>query len=271
MKRIKDSQVDINDPYFNPEAADPVETLASVIEAVCPDIAITEVEPDGVYLPRPLTPEEGNYISESLGITIPIACYNKPSFLPVSDSVHVKDEFNEGDVYNDGTYQGVIKSVNSDSITVESQNEDGDVVDIEIPISDSAEMDEFLMKILLGKKVKCPKTKNEYKIEGKDFLINGKKQFRLPSDVVSAVTQIKSAIKKAKPIKDDIHSFTDKNLEELLVDGTTQVHLDPYETAEDVASLMESEICKYQAPNEEPILLRGEDNGDSTATVTVII
>jgi len=43
-----------------------------------------------------------------------------------------------GDLYNDGTYSGKVKSVSSDEIVIESQNEDGDVVDITIPVTDDA-------------------------------------------------------------------------------------------------------------------------------------
>lgn len=50
----------------------------------------------------------------------------------------VKDsELSVGDIYNDGTYEGKVVDITSDHITLESQNEDGDVVNIEIPIEDS--------------------------------------------------------------------------------------------------------------------------------------
>lgn len=43
------------------------------------------------------------------------------------------NDLHEGDTYNDGTYSGKVKSVNSDDIVVETQNEEGDVVDVTIP------------------------------------------------------------------------------------------------------------------------------------------
>lgn len=270
IKRLKDNYVDIEDPAFDPEAADPVETAASVIEAICPDMRITEIDTDGVYLPRPLSQEEGSTITDYLGISVPLECYNQACYLPVVDSVKgITDDLHEGDVYNDGEYSGVVKSVGSDTITIESQNEDGDVVDIEIPINDSADMDQFLMKIFMGKKATCPKTKHTYQIKGTSFYVDGKSTIDLPKDVVSAVSKVKSYIQKAKPISDDIHSYTDSNLDELFTEGVTVVTLGEDDTAEDLASLMEDELANYQAPNEEPILLKGEDNGDGTATITV--
>lgn len=361
VKRLKDNYVDIEDPAFDPEVADPVETAASVIEAMCPDMRITEIDTDGVYLPRPLTQEEVSNITDYLGISIPLECYYRACYLPVVDSatnvsddtitfggrdmnveetydldtglsddelvevvsqieggnlsayevdreydgetalIHnnstdtewyyssfdgilsklatfapmedsvngITDDLHEGDTYNDGEYSGVVKSIGSDTITIESQNEDGDVVDIEIPINDSADMDQFLMKIFMGKKVTCPKTKHEYQIKGTSFYVDGKSTIDLPEDVVSAVTKVKSYIQKAKPISDDIHSYTDSNLDELFTDGVTTVTLGEDDTAEELASLMEEELANYQAPNEEPILLKGEDNGDGTATITV--
>lgn len=271
VKRLKDNYVDIDDPAFDPEVADPVETAASVIEALCPDIRITEIDTNGVYLPRPLTQEEGSNITEFLGVVVPLECYNQASYLPVVDSVKsITDDLHEGDIYNDGEYSGIVKSVGSDSITIESQNEDGDIVDIEIPINDSSDMDQFLMKVLLGKKVTCPKTKHEYQINGTTFYVDGKSTIDLPEDVVSAVSKIKSYIQKAKPISDDIHSYTDSNLDELFTEGITVVSMGEDDTAEDLASLMEEDLANYQAPNEEPILLKGEDNGDGTATITVV-
>jgi hypothetical protein len=42
-----------------------------------------------------------------------------------------------GDPYNDGTYSGKVKEIQSDKIIVETTNENGDVADVEIPIGDA--------------------------------------------------------------------------------------------------------------------------------------
>lgn len=42
----------------------------------------------------------------------------------------VKDELSVGDIYNDGEYSGRVTSISGDEITLESQSEDGDVVEV---------------------------------------------------------------------------------------------------------------------------------------------
>lgn len=51
----------------------------------------------------------------------------------------IKDSLSTGDVYNDGKYSGRVKEIGADSITIESEDEEGDVVDITIPIDDGVD------------------------------------------------------------------------------------------------------------------------------------
>lgn len=371
VKRIKDEMIDINDPQFNPEVSDPVETAAAVVEAICPDMEITEIDPEGgVYLPRPITPEEGAKITEYLGIGVPMQCYNMPSYLPVVANLHnvedgatsilvdgktldvldsleigeccsdkeavrkisqksglkpidytvymdpsgsymwihteftdedwnpepnqeewlylcntgvafkikpgqfiadskVADEFKEGDVYNDGEYQGVIKAVNADSITIESQNEDGDVVDINLPINDSSDLEQFVMNLIVRKKANCPVTKNKYEIKSNTLFVNGEKKEKLPADITEAVKRLKEIIKKAKPIKDSAsRQFSDEDIDDLLAYGSVTVEEGEY-SPQDIASEMEIELASWQDPGETPLVLGSYSNGDGTATIYV--
>lgn len=48
----------------------------------------------------------------------------------------IKDAFAPGDIYNDGKTSGRIASVENDYIVVETQNEEGDVQNVEVPIED---------------------------------------------------------------------------------------------------------------------------------------
>lgn len=47
-------------------------------------------------------------------------------------------KLNTGDIYNDGNYSGKVKEINGDSIIIESQDEEGNVVDITIPKVDDS-------------------------------------------------------------------------------------------------------------------------------------
>lgn len=60
----------------------------------------------------------------------------KKIFIADSDESN-EPKFEVGEVYNDGEFSGKITEVSSDKIVLESQNEDGDIVNIEVPIDDS--------------------------------------------------------------------------------------------------------------------------------------
>lgn len=49
----------------------------------------------------------------------------------------VVDALQEGDIYNDGKYEGKVVEIDSDSILIESQDENGDIVNVQIPIEDN--------------------------------------------------------------------------------------------------------------------------------------
>lgn len=61
-------------------------------------------------------------------------------------------KLNTGDTYNDGNYTGKVKEINGDNIVIESQDEDGNVVDITIPkVDDSlADLDEPSYEDIMG-------------------------------------------------------------------------------------------------------------------------
>lgn len=48
----------------------------------------------------------------------------------------VDSEFSLGDPYDDGTIAGKVKAIEPDRLIIETQNEDGDVVDAEVAIAD---------------------------------------------------------------------------------------------------------------------------------------
>lgn len=48
----------------------------------------------------------------------------------------IKDAFAPGDIYNDGNVAGKVARVENDYVVVETQNEDGDVQNVEVPIED---------------------------------------------------------------------------------------------------------------------------------------
>lgn len=59
----------------------------------------------------------------------------------IVDSKIKDSDLSVGDIYNDGTYSGKVTDIASDHIVIESQNEDGDVVNIEVPIEDALNTD----------------------------------------------------------------------------------------------------------------------------------
>lgn len=48
----------------------------------------------------------------------------------------IKDNLEVGDLYNDGTYSGRVTEISNDQVVVETQNENGDIVNVQIPIED---------------------------------------------------------------------------------------------------------------------------------------
>lgn len=61
---------------------------------------------------------------------------NLKSILKVKDSVSV------GDPYDNGSVTGKVKEIYPDHLVIESQNEDGDVVDVQVAIEDSSDHNE---------------------------------------------------------------------------------------------------------------------------------
>lgn len=59
------------------------------------------------------------------------------SFLQRAElSKMIKDAFSPGDIYNDGNVAGKVARVENDYVVVETQNEEGDVQNVEVPIED---------------------------------------------------------------------------------------------------------------------------------------
>lgn len=139
LKQIKDStgfniktptnDIDfLNDPYYQRHSnADKIENAAQLAEGVLGPGNVTYTDDQGIYINRPITKEEGQYLQEVLRVPVSPELYNFKGYIQIVDS-----ELKPGDLYNDGEYSGKVLQVDNDSVTIESTDDNGDVVNITI-------------------------------------------------------------------------------------------------------------------------------------------
>lgn len=109
----------------------------------------------------------------------------------LSDSVDLQS----GDIYNDGTYLGKVVEVTSDKVVIESEDDNGNMVNIEIPIEDSSKKDQFIMELLVNHKANCQKT-GLWEIKGNDIMNKGKKVGTVRPSVQETIKEIDKAFAK---------------------------------------------------------------------------
>jgi hypothetical protein len=161
-------------------------------------------------------------------------------------------ELKSGDIYNDGTYSGKVKEVRSDKVTIESQDDNGDVVDITIPISDADSVEQAAMQLLVSGSVVCPKTGTFYEIREDKLLADGEVIGSVPTNVVEAIGFVVDALTShLSKVKDDIHSFTDKDVDDLLANGSVLLSINEEDDPDDILNDIEIDIDKFLAPGEE--------------------
>lgn len=145
IPKVSDGVADLQDPTDQDiiESATDPEFICDLIEVISGgENSVTQYveNEDGtldINIKRPITQDEAKELYTA-GVHVGIEAMNKAGWVTISPNPIADSELKTGDEYNDGTYSGKVKEVSADNIKISSQDENGNEVEIDIPIEDSA-------------------------------------------------------------------------------------------------------------------------------------
>lgn len=138
------SEEDLDEVYNTEFLIDMIESATDF------DIRINQYQEneDGTlaaYLDRPLSEKEINYLFH-VGIPVDTEAAKQGGWVTfgvdVTDSF-ITDDLEVGEDYNDGEHSGKVVSIDSDELVIESEDEDGNVIQTKLPVKDSFMFDYY--------------------------------------------------------------------------------------------------------------------------------